>query len=76
MFDANGRFSLIIMRGDLPKYASNKRVDGTPDEYKATVTGSLAYFGTYTKVCGPLFDRNPSAKSIACHARIRRPRRR
>lgn len=48
MFDANGRFSLIILRGDLPKYASNKRVEGTADEYKATVLGSLAYFGTYS----------------------------
>ena len=48
MFDAKGHFSLIAMRGDLPKFASNKRVEGTAEEYKATVTGSLAYYGTYT----------------------------
>jgi hypothetical protein len=47
-FDANGRFTLILMRSELPKYASNNRVQGTPAEYKATVEGSIAYFGSYT----------------------------
>jgi len=47
MLDANGRFSLILMKPDLPKYTSNNRTQGTPQEYKATVDGSLAYFGTY-----------------------------
>jgi hypothetical protein len=32
---------------DLPKYASNSRTQGTPEEYKATVQGYLGYFGTY-----------------------------
>jgi hypothetical protein len=35
------------MKNDLPKYASNNRTQGTPAEYKATVEGSLSYFGTY-----------------------------
>jgi hypothetical protein len=48
MFDPNGRFSAILMRNDLPKYTSNNRTQGTPTEYKATVDGSLAYFGTYS----------------------------
>ena len=47
-FDPNGRFTLILMRSDLPKYASNNRTQGTPAEYKATVEGVLAYFGTYS----------------------------
>jgi len=47
-FDSNGRFTLILMRSNLPKYASNNRTQGTPAEYKATVEGSLAYFGTYS----------------------------
>ena len=47
-FDNNGRFTLILTRSDLPKYSSNNRTQGTPDEYKSTVEGSLAYFGTYT----------------------------
>jgi hypothetical protein len=47
-FDPNGRFTLVLMRSDLPKYASNNRTQGTPAEYKATVEGVLAYFGTYS----------------------------
>jgi len=48
MVDADGRFSITIMRSDLPKFASNNRMAGTPDENKAIVQGSLAYYGTYT----------------------------
>jgi hypothetical protein len=48
IFTANGRFSSFFMRTDLPQYASDKRVEGTAAEYKATVEGSLAYFGTYS----------------------------
>jgi hypothetical protein len=48
IFEADGRFSLQLMRSDLPKYASNNRTQGTPAEYKATVEGSLSYFGTYS----------------------------
>jgi hypothetical protein len=47
-FEANGRFSAMLMRADLPKYTSNNRTQGTPAEYKATVDGSLAFFGTYS----------------------------
>jgi hypothetical protein len=48
MFDRDGRFSAIFLRADLPKYASNSRLQGTPDDYKTTVNGSVAVFGTYT----------------------------
>jgi hypothetical protein len=48
IFEPNGRFSVHLMRHDLPKYASNNRTQGTAGEYKATVEGSLAYFGTYS----------------------------
>jgi Lipocalin-like domain len=48
MFDSNGRFSAILMRRDLPKYASNSRTQATAAEYKGTVDGSIAYFGTYS----------------------------
>jgi hypothetical protein len=47
-YDANGRFSVIIIRSDLPKFASNNRVAGTPEENKAVVQGSIAFFGTYS----------------------------
>jgi len=48
IFDGNGRYSLMLMRPDLPKYASNNRTKGTPEEYKAIGGGSIAYFGTYS----------------------------
>src|SRR5260221_1711932 len=48
MFDPNGRISFIVTRSDLPKFASNNRQTGTPEENKAVVQGSLAYFGTYS----------------------------
>ena len=42
------RFSIIILRSNRPKFASNDREKGTPEENQATVHGSIAYFGTYT----------------------------
>jgi Lipocalin-like domain len=48
MFDANGRVSAVLMRSDLPKYASNNRNQGTAEENKATVQGTIAWFGTYS----------------------------
>jgi hypothetical protein len=47
IFEPNGRFSLQLVRADLPKFASNNRGTGTPDENKAVVQGSISYFGTY-----------------------------
>ena len=49
-FDGKGRFSIIIMRSDHPKFASNNRATGSADENKAVVQGSIAYFGTYSVV--------------------------
>jgi hypothetical protein len=43
-----GRYSIIVMRASLPKFASNSRVKGTPEETKAVVDGSIAHFGRYT----------------------------
>ena len=47
-YDANGRLSVIIIRSDLPKFASDNRETGTQEENKAIVQGSLAYFGSYS----------------------------
>jgi hypothetical protein len=49
-FDANGRFVSVGTRPDLPKFASNNRMQGTAEENKAIVQGSIAYFGTYSVV--------------------------
>lgn len=43
---ANGRYSIVTTRGDLPLFASNNRVTGTAEENSAVVTGSIAHFGT------------------------------
>ena len=48
VFDGNGRFSLQEWRSDLPKFASNNRLEGTTEENKAIVQGSICYFGKYT----------------------------
>jgi hypothetical protein len=47
VFQSNGRFTLSLIRGNLPKLASNNRAEGSADENKAIVQGSIAYFGTY-----------------------------
>ena len=48
MVDANGRFSITVVRSDLPKFTSNNRMSGAPEENKAVVQGSIAYWGTYS----------------------------
>jgi hypothetical protein len=47
MLDANGRYVVVLMRPDLPKFASNNRSTGTAEEYKAVALGSFTHFGTY-----------------------------
>jgi hypothetical protein len=44
----DGRYSIIVMRASLPKFASSSRVTGTPEENKKVVEGSIAHFGRYT----------------------------
>ena len=48
IFDRSGRYAVLHFRADLPKFASNRRDKGTPEENKAVVHGSSAHFGTYT----------------------------
>lgn len=48
MFDADGRFSLFIANPERPKFASGSRLQGTAEENKAAVQGSISYFGKYS----------------------------
>ena len=48
IFDSNGRYILMTARSGQSKFASNNRAEGTPEEYKAVVQGSIAHFGRYT----------------------------
>jgi len=47
------------LKSDLPKFAANNRQAGTPEENKAVVQGSLAYFGTYSV--------DEAAKTVTIH---------
>jgi hypothetical protein len=46
--DRNGNFVQFFLRSGLPRFASNNRAKGTPEENQAVVQGSNAYYGTYT----------------------------
>jgi len=48
IFTDNGRFSWQVFRSDRPQVGSNDRRNTSPDENKAIMEGSLAYFGTYS----------------------------
>jgi hypothetical protein len=48
VFDVKDRFFLMFTRPDLPKIASNAPATATPEEAKALVGGSIAYFGKYS----------------------------
>jgi len=48
VFDSNGRFAYLLSRPGRAKFAANNREQGTPEENKATVEGSLGYSGTYS----------------------------
>jgi len=48
IFDANGWFSFQIAQPGRPKFASDNRLQGTAEENKATVQGSLSYYGNYS----------------------------
>jgi len=48
--DANGHYSIQLMRPDLPKIASNNRIKTTPEESAAIAQGILSHFGTWKLV--------------------------
>lgn len=58
VFDGT-RFATQVMAAKLPKFGSNNRMVGTPEEYKAISHGVVAYFGTYTV--------NDSARIVTLH---------
>src|SRR5262245_27382402 len=48
VFESRSRFAQQIIDSTLPKFASNNRQQGTPEEFKRVAQGVIAYFGTYT----------------------------
>lgn len=48
IFESNGRFAIININPETPKFASNNRAQGTPEENKAAMLGAIALYGTYS----------------------------
>jgi len=48
ILDASGHYAMINLRGDVPKFKSNNRLKGTPEENTAAVHGTVAHFGTWS----------------------------
>jgi hypothetical protein len=46
IFDADGHYGLVLSRSDIPKFAST-RTNGTDEENKAVVHGTISHFGRY-----------------------------
>jgi hypothetical protein len=47
-FTSDGHYASINTNPSLPKFASGNRMQGTAEENKAIVQGSIAHFGTYS----------------------------
>ena len=48
IFDGEGRYSLQLCSAGRPKFASNNRMAGTPEENQAAVHGCNPHWGRYT----------------------------
>jgi hypothetical protein len=48
VFGDDGHFVQVLTRAGLPKFASDNRLQGTAEENKAIVQGSVATYGTYS----------------------------
>jgi lipocalin-like protein len=47
IFGSDGHYVSFVVRADVPKFASDSRSAGTPEENKAVVQGGIATFGRY-----------------------------
>jgi hypothetical protein len=63
--DAEGHFSIIIRRADLPRIASNNRLTATGAEGQTIVQGSIAYFGTLSFGAGAEVTAHIEASTFA-----------
>ena len=48
ILDADGRYALIAVNPARPKFKGKTRLDGTPEENKAAIAGTVASFGTWS----------------------------
>ncbi|CAE6785413.1 MULTISPECIES: lipocalin-like domain-containing protein [Paraburkholderia] len=59
IFGNDGRYVLLVLSSDLPKFTSGERQQGTAEENAKIARGSVAHFGTYTV--------DPAARIIVFH---------
>jgi len=52
VFDAHGKYTLVMMRSDIPRFAHNNRKKGSATENAAVIHGSIAHFGSYSYNAG------------------------
>ncbi|CDZ67296.1 lipocalin-like domain-containing protein [Neorhizobium galegae] len=48
VFTPDMHFVEVLTDADIPRFASNARGEGTDDENRMAMSGSIAFFGTYT----------------------------
>jgi hypothetical protein len=48
VYDMSGRVSVQIIDPSIANFAAGNRLQGTAEENKAAVQGTVSYFGTYT----------------------------
>src|ERR1043166_4633175 len=48
VLNADGRYVLVVVNPDRPKFKGGSRLDGTPEENKAAMAGAVASFGTWS----------------------------
>lgn len=48
LIDTSGNYSLQIFKSERPRFSSNDKSKGTPDEYRDAVLGSSTHYGSIT----------------------------
>lgn len=48
IFGSDGRYVLVGVRADLPKFEADNRLSGSAEQNQRIVLGNVAHFGTYT----------------------------
>lgn len=48
MYDTGGNMAVQLLRVNVPRFVSNDRRRGTPEEIRAAFDGTMSYFGRYT----------------------------
>jgi Lipocalin-like domain len=54
MLDSSGHYAVLTFSQDQGKFASNNRLEATPEESKALLSGTNAHYGTYSAEGGLL----------------------